>query len=71
MTAVEADIALLEQRQAALTAELEKPETYTAPGRAVAINAEMRQIAADISAKTSAWETAAGRLEWLEKNQPE
>ena len=71
VTAVEADIALLEQRQAALTAELEKPETYTAPGRAVAINAEMRQIAADISAKTSAWETAAGRLEWLEKNQPE
>ncbi|MBL9174801.1 MAG: ABC-F family ATP-binding cassette domain-containing protein [Verrucomicrobiales bacterium] len=67
VSGIEADIARLEERQAALTQELQRPETYTEPGRAVALNTEMRQIAAEIGAKTTAWESAAGRLEYLER----
>jgi len=67
VSGIEADIARLEERQAALTSELEKPETYSTPGRAVAINTELTQIASEIGAKTTAWESAAGRLEWLER----
>ena len=65
---IEGDIARLEERQAGLTAELQKPETYSVPGRTMALNTEMRQIAADIGAKTTAWEAAAARLEWMERD---
>ncbi|MBX3731694.1 MAG: ABC-F family ATP-binding cassette domain-containing protein [Verrucomicrobiae bacterium] len=68
---IEADIARLEERQAALAGELQLPETYAAPGRAVAVNTELRQIAAEIGSKTTAWETASGRLEWLERESQE
>jgi predicted nucleic acid-binding Zn-ribbon protein len=71
VSGIEADIARLEERQAVLTQELQRPETYTEPGRAVALNAEMRQIATEIGAKTTAWETAAGRLEYLEREAAE
>ncbi|MBN8247714.1 MAG: ABC-F family ATP-binding cassette domain-containing protein [Verrucomicrobia bacterium] len=69
VSGIEADIARLEERQAALAAELQQPATYTTPGRAVAINTELSQIASEIGAKTSAWESAAGRLEWLERSE--
>ena len=68
---IEADIARLEERQAALAGELQLPETYAAPGRAVAVNTELRQIASEIGTKTTAWETASGRLEWLERESQE
>ncbi|MFO1461754.1 MAG: ABC-F family ATP-binding cassette domain-containing protein [Verrucomicrobiota bacterium] len=71
VSGIEADIARLEERQAALTEELQRPETYTEPGRAVALNTEMRQIATEIGAKTTAWEAAAGRLEYLEREAAE
>ena len=54
VSGIEADIARLEERQAALTQELQRPETYTEAGRAVALNTEMRQIATEIGAKTTA-----------------
>ena len=71
VSGIEADIARLEERQAALTQELQRPETYTEAGRAVALNTEMRQIATEIGAKTTAWEAAAGRLEYLEREAAE
>lgn len=63
---LEADVARLEERHATLTAELEKPDTYTTPGRAVAINTEISQVQTELTAKINAWEAAAARLTRLE-----
>lgn len=66
VAALEADVARLEERHATLTAELEKPDTYTTPGRAVAVNTELSQVQKDLTAKINAWEAAAARLSRLE-----
>jgi ATP-binding cassette subfamily F protein 3 len=59
---LEKEIARLEQRQKELTAELENPDTYQQPGRAVAVNRELSGVTDDLAAATAQWEQAAARL---------
>ncbi|HAB16507.1 MAG TPA: ABC-F family ATP-binding cassette domain-containing protein [Verrucomicrobiota bacterium] len=63
---LETDIMRLEERQSALSSELQKPETYTTPGRTVAVNTELKTIQNELSAKINAWEAAAARLSVME-----
>jgi ATP-binding cassette, subfamily F, member 3 len=60
---VEKQIAQLEQKQKDLTAELEDPETYHKPGRAVAVNRELHYVVDDLSRAAKEWEEAASKLE--------
>jgi ATP-binding cassette subfamily F protein 3 len=60
---LEEEVAKLEARQAELVAELEKPETYTEPGKPQHLNRELTAIVDQIQAATQAWEEAARRLE--------
>ncbi|HZR16404.1 MAG TPA: ABC-F family ATP-binding cassette domain-containing protein [Verrucomicrobiae bacterium] len=62
---LEKQIQDLEARQAELTAELEKPETYEKGGVAVAINRELLEIQERLAALNPEWEQAAGKLEGL------
>ena len=62
---LEKQIQDLEAKQAALAAELEKPESY-AGGRAMEINRELMQVVDALAAKTSEWERAATKLTELE-----
>ena len=59
---LEKEIARLEQTQKELAAELEKPETYDQPGRAVAINRELSAATEDLTRATASWEKAAARM---------
>lgn len=59
---LEKDIARLEQRQKELTAELEKPETYQQPGRAMTVNRELSGVTDDLAEATAKWEQAAAKL---------
>jgi ATP-binding cassette, subfamily F, member 3 len=58
--ALEAEIARLEKRQEELTAELEKPETYQQPGRAMEINRELTGVIEALERDIAEWEKAAG-----------
>jgi ATP-binding cassette subfamily F protein 3 len=58
----------LEKRQAEITAELEKPETYQAGGKATDLNREFRHNADEIAELTPKWEAAAAGLEASEPN---
>jgi ATP-binding cassette subfamily F protein 3 len=60
--ALEKKIQSLEQRQAAITAELEKPDTYQSGGRATELNREFRHNADEIAELTPKWEEAAAKL---------
>ena len=62
---LEKQIQDLEAKQAALAAELEKPESY-AGGRAMEINRELMQVVDALAAKTTEWEHAATKLTELE-----
>jgi ATP-binding cassette, subfamily F, member 3 len=53
----------LEKRQAEITAELEKPETYQSGGRMMDLNREFRHNADEIAQLTPKWEEAAAKLE--------
>lgn len=59
----------LEKRQADITEELEKPETYQAGGRASALNREFSQNAAEIEEITPKWEAAATKLAELDAEE--
>src|SRR5258706_12764673 len=59
---LEKQIQELEGRQTELTAELEKPETYDAPGRAMQVNRELVDIQEDLAILTGDWEQQATRL---------
>jgi ATP-binding cassette subfamily F protein 3 len=59
---LEKEIARLEQLQRELTAELEKPETYEKPGRAVAVNRELTHVTEYLARAVTEWEPAAARL---------
>ena len=63
---LEKQIQQLEQRQAELTAELEKPETYGAPGRAMQVNRELVAVQEDLAALTAEWDTEATKLAGME-----
>ncbi len=52
----------LERRQAELTAELEKPETYEKNGQVMQLNRELTHVTDDLHRLTAAWETAASKL---------
>jgi ATP-binding cassette subfamily F protein 3 len=63
---LEARVANLEAKQNELANELEKPTTYSTPGRALTINQEMRAVAHDLHKATTEWEQAATRLAEIE-----
>src|SRR6185436_8484099 len=63
---LEKEIHLLEARQAELTAELEKPETYQQPGRAMEVNRALTGALESLRKLTGEWEAAATRLELAE-----
>jgi ATP-binding cassette, subfamily F, member 3 len=60
--ALEAEIADLEAREKELVKELETPETYGTPGRAVEINDELRAIHERLPQAHAEWETVATEL---------
>jgi len=64
---LEREIAGLEARQAELTAELEKPETYEKGGNATQINRELTDVLHRLEQLGPAWERAASKLSALEK----
>ena len=59
---LEKEIARLEQLQKNFTAELENPETYQKPGRAMAVNRELSAVVEDLSRVVADWEQASERL---------
>jgi ATP-binding cassette subfamily F protein 3 len=63
---LEKQIQDLEKRQADIAAELEKPETYQAGGKAMELNREFRHNADDLAGLTPKWEAAATKLAELD-----
>ena len=61
--ALEQRILALECRQKAVTAELEKPESYAAGGNAMTLNRELMTIADDLEKANAEWEAAAAKIE--------
>lgn len=66
IAALEKEIAGLEAQQQELTAELEKPETYTG-GRAMQVNRELLHVHDRLPELTAEWEAAATELTNIEK----
>jgi ATP-binding cassette, subfamily F, member 3 len=69
--ALEMEIARLEKRQEELTAELEKPETYEQPGRAMEVNRELTGVAEALARDITEWEQAAAKLSELQSQLPD
>jgi len=65
---LEQRVSELETKQNELTAELEKPETYTHAGSAQHLNRELSAIVDQLHAATAEWEAAATKLAELEKS---
>jgi ATP-binding cassette, subfamily F, member 3 len=63
---LEKEIETLEEKQTGLTAELEKPETYQQPGRAMEINRELIYVQERMAELTPEWEAAALKLGTME-----
>ncbi len=59
---LEKEVGDLEKRRTALTAELEKQETYDTPGRAMQINRELVEVQDRLDEATKEWEQAATKL---------
>ncbi|MGO9587387.1 MAG: ABC-F family ATP-binding cassette domain-containing protein [Limisphaerales bacterium] len=66
INSLEKEIAELESREKELTAELEKPETYTTGGRATQINRELMEVHARLAGANAEWETAGTELAQFE-----
>jgi ATP-binding cassette subfamily F protein 3 len=64
---LEQRVSELETKQNELTAELEKPETYTHAGSAQHLNRELSATVGLLTAATAEWEAAATKLAELEK----
>jgi ATP-binding cassette subfamily F protein 3 len=64
---LEQKVSELESKQAEITAELEKPETYTQAGRAQHLNRELSAMVDQLTAATAEWEAAVTKLGELEK----
>lgn len=60
---LEDEIQTAEKKIAELTEELEKPETYEDPSRAMTINRELTQAQTTLDSLTPEWEAAAEKLE--------
>src|SRR5881396_189887 len=63
---LEKEIAELELRQAGLTADLEKSETYEKPGAALQINRDLSAVMENLERLTVEWEQAASKLAELD-----
>ena len=63
---LEKEIQALEVRQNELTNDLERPETYEQPGRALQINRDLSAVSEDIKRLTHQWEAAATELATLD-----
>jgi ATP-binding cassette subfamily F protein 3 len=63
---LEKEIGELEEKQGELTVELEKPETYQQPGRAMEINRELIYVQERLAELTPEWEAAAVKLGTME-----
>jgi ATP-binding cassette subfamily F protein 3 len=63
---LEKQIQQIEIRQAEITAELEKPETYQAGGKAMELNREFKHNADELAELTAKWEAAAAKLAAIE-----
>jgi ATP-binding cassette, subfamily F, member 3 len=63
---LEKEIQDFESRQAELTAELEKPETYETPGRAMAINRELVEVQENLARLNPQWEREATKLSGID-----
>ena len=63
---LEKKIQALEKRQAEITAELEKPETYQSGGQAMQLNREFSHNADELTEVTPKWEAAATKLAEME-----
>ena len=59
---IETQIAALEQQQKELVAALEDPAVYEVGGKAVSINRELSNVAADLARLTSEWESATATV---------
>jgi ATP-binding cassette, subfamily F, member 3 len=59
---LEKEVGDLEKRRSALTADLEKQETYDTPGRAMQINRELVELQDRLDEATKEWEQAATKL---------
>jgi len=66
VTRLETEIAELELRQTALTAELEKSETYEKPGAALQINRDLSAVMENLERLSVEWEQAASKLAELD-----
>jgi len=66
LAVLENEIAGLEAKEKELTAELEKPETYAADGRAMQINRDLLEIHERLPEATAEWEAAGMELEQFE-----
>ena len=66
IAALEKEIAELEAREKELTAELEKPETYAAGGRATQINREFMHVHERLAGANAEWEKAGTELAQFE-----
>jgi ATP-binding cassette subfamily F protein 3 len=66
IAALEKEIAELEAEEKRLAAELELPETYAAPGKAMQINRELLHVHDRLPVATAEWEAAASELNQLE-----
>jgi ATP-binding cassette subfamily F protein 3 len=66
IAALEKEIAELEVREKELTAELEKPETYSTGGRATQINRELMEVHDRLAGANTEWEAAGTELAQVE-----
>jgi len=64
---IEKEISDLEKRRGDLTVELEKPETYAAPGKAMTINRELSGIEDSLHTLGKEWEAASTKLVEMEE----
>ncbi len=64
---LEQRVSELESKQNEITAALESPEIYKEAGKAQHLNRELSSIVDQLTAATTEWETAAARLDVLEK----
>ena len=66
ISALEKEIDEMEAREKALTAELEKPETYAAGSRAMQVNRELMEVHERLAAANAEWEKAGTELAQFE-----
>ncbi len=62
---LEAEISRLEAQEKKLVAELEHPDTYNTPGRAMAVNREIQHLHVRLPALHEEWERQAERLQGM------